>query len=101
MHIAHFEKKPKFVEESLGLGNHNCDRKCACSCLELCCLFQARSAQVPVIMAGKSVATTGTNYFNTAKMGVVNPQDQQSMYQMQQSAKGVADAMKRLITAIK
>lgn len=52
-------------------------------------------------MAGKSVATTGTNYFNTAKMGVVNPQDQQSMYQMQQSAKGVADAMKRLITAIK
>ena len=64
-------------------------------------LFQARSAQVPVIMAGKSVATTGTNYFNAAKVGVVNPQDQQAMYQMQQSAKGVAEAMKRLITAIK
>ncbi|KXJ09442.1 Talin-1 [Exaiptasia diaphana] len=62
---------------------------------------EARSAQVPVIMAGKSVATTGTNYFNAAKIGVVNPKDQQAMYQMQQSAKAVADAMKRLITAIK
>ncbi|XP_048581539.1 talin-like isoform X2 [Nematostella vectensis] len=62
---------------------------------------EARSAQVPVIMAGKSIANSGANYFNAAKLSVVNPQDTNAWQNLQQTAKQVADAMRRLITAIK
>ena len=52
-------------------------------------------------MAGKSVAASGTNYLNTAKLAAMEPQDHSHWLQLQQQAKGVTDAMKRLITAMK
>ncbi|XP_073240951.1 talin-like [Porites lutea] len=62
---------------------------------------EARSAQVPLIMAGKSMATSSTNYFNVAKALAVNSKDQSGWQQLAQQAKAVSDAMRRLITAIK
>lgn len=64
-------------------------------------LLQARSAQVPLIMSGKSMATSSTNYFNVAKALAVNSKDQSGWQQLAQQAKAVSDAMRRLITAIK
>ena len=64
-------------------------------------LFQARSAQVPLIMSGKSMATSSSNYFNVAKALAVNSKDQTGWQQLAQQAKAVSDAMRRLITAIK
>lgn len=63
--------------------------------------FQARSAQVPLIMSGKSMATSSSNYFNVAKALAVNSKDQTGWQQLAQQAKAVSDAMRRLITAIK
>lgn len=62
---------------------------------------EARSAQVPLIMSGKSMATSSTNYFNVAKALAVNSKDQSGWQQLAQQAKAVSDAMRRLITAIK
>lgn len=75
-------------------------------CLQSCSkqlfyFIQARSAQVPLIMAGKSMATSSTNYFNAAKSLAVNSKDQSGWQQLAQQAKAVSDAMRRLITAIK
>lgn len=63
--------------------------------------LQARSAQVPLIMSGKSMATSSSNYFNVAKALAVNSKDQTCWQQLAQQAKAVSDAMRRLITAIK
>lgn len=63
--------------------------------------LQARSAQVPLIMSGKSMATSSSNYFNVAKALAVNSKDQNGLQQLAQQAKAVSDAMRRLITAIK
>lgn len=62
---------------------------------------EARSAQVPLIMSGKSMATSSSNYFNVAKALAVNSKDQTGWQQLAQQAKAVSDAMRRLITAIK
>ena len=64
-------------------------------------LCQARSAQVPLIMSGKSMATSGTNFFNAAKALAANNKDPSGWQQLTQQAKAVADAMRRLITSIK
>ena len=64
-------------------------------------VLQARSAQVPLIMSGKSMSTSSTNYFNVAKALAVNPKEQSGWQQLAQQAKAVSDAMRRLITAIK
>eukprot|EP00794_Sanderia_malayensis_P019501 gene19501-21428_t len=61
----------------------------------------ARSAQVPLIMAGKSMVTSSSNYFNTAKLLAANNKDQPTWHLFAQHSKAVADAMKKIVTAIK
>ncbi|XP_065063830.1 talin-like isoform X3 [Rhopilema esculentum] len=62
---------------------------------------EARSAQFPLIMAGKSMVTSSSNYFNTAKLLAANSKDQSTWQLFAQHSKAVADAMKKIVTAIK
>jgi len=62
---------------------------------------EARSAQFPLIMAGKSMVTSSSNYFNTAKLLAANNKDQSTWQLFAQHSKAVADAMKKIVTAIK
>ncbi|XP_047132289.1 talin-2 isoform X2 [Hydra vulgaris] len=62
---------------------------------------QAKAAQYPLIMSGKSMVTSSCHYFITAKQLALNNKDQGTWQLFAQHSKTMADAMKKIVAAIK
>jgi talin len=62
---------------------------------------QGKAAQYPLIMSGKSMVSSSTNYFISTKSLAINNKDQQTWQLFAQHSRTLADAMKKIVTAIK
>uniref|UniRef100_A0A7M5V5A6 Talin n=1 Tax=Clytia hemisphaerica TaxID=252671 RepID=A0A7M5V5A6_9CNID len=62
---------------------------------------QAKAAQYPLIMSGKSMVTSSTNYFVSAKQLAINNKDQPTWQIFAQHSRALADAMKKIVTCLK
>jgi len=52
-------------------------------------------------MSGKSMVTSSTNYFVSAKQLAINSKDQPTWQIFAQHSRAVADAMKKIVTSLK
>ena len=62
---------------------------------------QAKAAQYPLIMSGKSMVKSSTNYFVSAKQLAINNKDQPTWQIFAQHSRALADAMKKIVTSLK
>ncbi|XP_057316525.1 talin-2-like isoform X2 [Hydractinia symbiolongicarpus] len=62
---------------------------------------QAKAAQYPLIMSGKSMVSSSTHYFTSTKTLAVNNKDQPTWQLFATHSRALADAMRKIVSAIK